>query len=251
MWGEPSRDTGCIAVSFGERRLEPQGHVCFATGCGVSSCDGVTTACPAPTPVPGGTVCPLNTGSSECLLGPAPTCDGVTLTCPAPAFQPAGAACNPRQDCAGNSGLLYAGACNALGNCSPVGGVCHLLDGQPCANNGACQSGVCAGSPSVCQAPSCTDGAQNGTETGVDCGGSCATCLSCVPANCALSNATAGCTAGACSIVSCNQGFADCNRMPSDGCEASLDSTSNCGGCGVVCQGMQSCVALGGMRFCQ
>jgi hypothetical protein len=32
-----------------------------------------------------------------------------------------------------------------------------------------CQSGVCAGG--VCQAPSCGDGVQNGTETGLDCGG--------------------------------------------------------------------------------
>jgi len=48
-----------------------------------------------------------------------------------------------------------------------------------------CQSGVCApsglmgtGFPSHCAAPSCTDGVQNGSETGIDCGGDggCAPC---------------------------------------------------------------------------
>jgi len=35
-------------------------------------------------------------------------------------------------------------------------------------------SGICTGG--ICQAPSCTDGAKNGTETDVDCGGSCPGC---------------------------------------------------------------------------
>jgi hypothetical protein len=39
-----------------------------------------------------------------------------------------------------------------------------------------CESGVCRstmmGSPDRCASPTCTDGVQNGGETGVDCGGS-------------------------------------------------------------------------------
>jgi hypothetical protein len=36
-------------------------------------------------------------------------------------------------------------------------------------------NGKCLGNPKVCKAPNCTDGSQNGDETGVDCGGACAT----------------------------------------------------------------------------
>src|SRR5581483_8858313 len=34
----------------------------------------------------------------------------------------------------------------------------------------------------------------------------------------------------------CAAGFADCNNNKlTDGCEVNLDTTSNCGGCGIVC----------------
>nr|CEL65316.1 TPA: sushi domain (scr repeat) domain-containing protein [Neospora caninum Liverpool] len=42
-----------------------------------------------------------------------------------------------------------------------------------------CKNGSVALPHTVCGQPSCTDGVQNGDETGVDCGGSCAPCLSC------------------------------------------------------------------------
>ncbi len=44
------------------------------------------------------------------------------------------------------------------------------------------------------------------------------------------------CVNGVCTY-SCNPGFGDCNGNPNDGCETSLNSTSNCGGCGLVCPG--------------
>jgi hypothetical protein len=48
--------------------------------------------------------------------------------------------------------------------------------GNDCAAPRDCASAVCkspeTGEPDVCQTPSCTDGVQNGDETGVDCGGS-------------------------------------------------------------------------------
>ena len=59
---------------------------------------------------------------------------------------------------------------------------CGSLCGQPCADGlpcviaDDCMSHVCrpSGTPGLantCQVPSCTDGVQNGEETGVDCGG--------------------------------------------------------------------------------
>lgn len=52
--------------------------------------------------------------------------------------------------------------CNACGD----GGACSLGDD--------CTSQVCTAG--ICQAPTCTDGVQNGTETGEDCGGTCSAC---------------------------------------------------------------------------
>lgn len=46
------------------------------------------------------------------------------------------------------------------------------------------------------------------------------------------------CNAGTCGFLGCNAGFASCNS-PSiqDGCETSITTTSNCGGCGITCSG--------------
>lgn len=62
------------------------------------------------------------------------------------------------------------------------------------------------------------------------------------PAGCALAHATATCVAGACDIVDCDPGFADCNEEPLDGCEADLlDDSQHCGKCHKVCKGGKTC----------
>ena len=71
------------------------------------------------------------------------------------------------------------------------GGTCQLkCNNQLCTHNSDCKSGVCGNnnhcsgkdcistrcpleSKWIVSAPRCTDGVQNGNETGVDCGGSC------------------------------------------------------------------------------
>jgi len=61
---------------------------------------------------------------------------------------------------------------------------------------------------------------------------------------CSLANATAGCAAGACTIASCNAGFANCDGTASNGCERNLNSdTGNCGACGNACAAGQLCSA--------
>ena len=53
---------------------------------------------------------------------------------------------------------------------------------------------------------------------------------------CALANASATLHDGACTIASCTNGFADCDKNPSDGCEVNIDNDpNNCGGCGNAC----------------
>lgn len=55
-------------------------------------------------------------------------------------------------------------------------------------------------------------------------------------------NATRLCLGGMCTRSQCTPGFADCNVMPSDGCETNLRADPmHCGGCGVFCQPGQQC----------
>jgi hypothetical protein len=52
---------------------------------------------------------------------------------------------------------------------------------------------------------------------------------------CEVPNATAACVVGTCGVGACVPGFADCNGLPADGCEASLQTVNDCGACGMKC----------------
>src|SRR5262249_2477989 len=57
-----------------------------------------------------------------------------------------------------------------------------------------------------------------------------------------------------CVVSMCNAGFADCDGKPGNGCEVALNTVSNCGSCGAVCQyanavgscATQQCQLVGG-----
>jgi hypothetical protein len=57
---------------------------------------------------------------------------------------------------------------------------------------------------------------------------------SCGPA-CAVQNGTPKCSNGSCTIEQCKPGWADCDGKLANGCEASLHTLVNCGGCGEHC----------------
>jgi hypothetical protein len=153
-------------------------------------------------------VCELDTmGLFGCVqCGGAAGCPGATMTCsqntcvmatctvcgtPGCLLCPVGQACTAATQCA--SGVctgIPAKTCQAScsdgvknGNETGVdcgGGTCPPCPtGENCALPTDCASGVCAPSvtmpmpmrPLLCQAPTCTDGVPNGTETGIDCGG--------------------------------------------------------------------------------
>lgn len=54
-------------------------------------------------------------------------------------------------------------------------------------------------------------------------------------------NGTATCADSTCGIV-CNDGFADCNGLAEDGCEADLASDATCGSCETACLSTEMCV---------
>jgi hypothetical protein len=95
------------------------------------------------------------------------------------------------------------------------------------------------------------DGATTpGCETPV---GDLVNCGSCGHACTPLANQNAACTAGACSLT-CQTGFADCDKDPSTGCEVSLGDIANCKSCGDVCtpglNQVASCTGKGCANTC-
>jgi plastocyanin len=82
------------------------------------------------------------------------------------------------------------------GVCDGAGACVGCVDGADCA------SAVCTGN--VCQAPTCSDGVRNGSETGVDCGGSCPACAG---STCA---ADVDCASGMCFASRCQADLNGC-----------------------------------------
>lgn len=56
---------------------------------------------------------------------------------------------------------------------------------------------------------------------------------SCRP--CSSSHAAMTCQGRSCVVASCDSGYADCNRIASDGCEVDLSKPDTCGACNATC----------------
>jgi hypothetical protein len=113
--------------------------------------------------------------------------------------------------------------------------------GQSCTNphgSTTCSLGATA-AQNVCK-PVCAIGwgdcdgnPANGCETPLNTNTDCGMC----GMACARPNATTSCNTGVCLVTSCASGFDDCNNeaVAMDGCETSLKTNTDCGGCGVTC----------------
>ncbi len=105
------------------------------------------------------------------------------------------------------------------GECSPC------PDGDMCLVSGDCLSGVCDPTGMTCLAPACDDGVLNGTETDVDCGGSCPSdCMngdSCIEGD--------DCISGVCQGNACVP--AECDDGVHNGGETDVDCGGACIGC--------------------
>jgi hypothetical protein len=64
---------------------------------------------------------------------------------------------------------------------------------------------------------------------------------------CMAANGTPQCVNSACGVAGCNGGYADCDALPSNGCEVTLaNNVAHCGDCAVACSnahGSTSCAA--------
>ncbi|HEY8515334.1 MAG TPA: hypothetical protein VIS07_07465 [Candidatus Binatia bacterium] len=153
--------------------------VCLDGACQAPTCtDGVANGAETDVDCGGGS-CPGCATGEQCFL----STDCATGGCSGGVCQPT---CTSGAECP--SGVCEDGFCR-VANCadgvkngSESGIDCggsspfcvRCADGQTCNTASDCASGICSGG--VCQAPSCSDGLQNGSETDVDCGGSCPPC---------------------------------------------------------------------------
>jgi hypothetical protein len=168
-----------------------------------------------------------------CALDPAA---GTCPVVPTPTPMPTPSCSNGLQDGVETGVDCGGGDCPA---CS-LGGSCNT-------NDDCMATTVCSASTCVCAAglSDCNvnpgDGCETNTSTNV---ANCGACNSvCTPPN-----AAPVCSAGQCQIDSCIPGYADCDSMVVTGCEVDTDSDDdNCGSCGFVCPGVQTCVN----GFCQ
>jgi hypothetical protein len=193
------------------------------------------------------------------------TCRTVCMTCPSASMMCGSSSAN----------LVCCNTANAGGGC--VSNSCNLVCNngfQNCNNNPAdgCETNVntdvnnCGTCNHMCAIPNGTAGCSNGACFIIACnagfadcnnnpGDGCETNLNTSVANCgmcthsclALPNvANAGCTNGACFIIACNAGFADCNNNSGDGCETDLNtSVANCGMCGHNCNSLPNVASAG------
>ena len=133
-----------------------------------------------------------------------------------------------------NCNNQYADGCEVntgadVSNCGGCGIVCaNVANATRACTAGACVIAACNAGFANCN-NIYNDGCEVNTNTNVSNCGSCGNV-------CNVANGTAGCAAGACTVVACNAGFGNCNNNPADGCEVSLNTNvANCGGCGIVC----------------
>jgi hypothetical protein len=119
--------------------------------------------------------------------------------------------------------------CVANDDC-PLGNLCQdNLCVPGCSPTRACAAGR------TCCEGACVDTAVSVTHCGA-CG-----------AACSVANGAPECRAGACAVGRCAAAFADCDRLPANGCEVDTAADrAHCGACGAACEprpnGVANCV---------
>jgi hypothetical protein len=228
----------CVSCTASDRGTCGAGQYCAAalrceTGCGAdtdcammsgaSRCDTVMHRCVECTAA---SQCADASGASaRCTDGRCTTacntgfadCDGVTTT---------GCEVNTATTAlhCGGCGMACPGATNATPRCAAA--TCSFV----------CNTGFA----------DCDGVATNGCE--VDLRATDAHCGACRTTCPPGTNASGVCTTGTCGIR-CTAGFADCDGMVANGCEASLGGTANCGRCGNACTGATPLCADGDRGF--
>lgn len=167
-------------------------------------------------------------------------------------MQPPSPTCSALASLAAMAALAL-GGCNALLDNRPADLDADVLATAPPDEAGA-SPGAGRDADASVPDPGPTLGAESGTEGGPGslspqcrvgtkaCGDVCVSigdpdygCAGPACARCAPEHGAAACVAGQCALAMCVAGWADCNALTSDGCEADLSSATSCGACAVSC----------------
>lgn len=157
-----------------------------------------------------GTICDIGGSGETCASG---ICTPTTCS---PGFG----------DCDGNMANGCEQALNTLTHCGACMTSCARTNASATCSTGSCAISSCNPTFGNCDA---TDA--NGCEASLTSLTSCGSCGTV----CSRANATETCATGTCAIASCNPSFGNCDAMDATGCETSLATLTNCGGCGMAC----------------
>jgi hypothetical protein len=111
-------------------------------------------------------------------------------------------------------------------NCGSCRTLCRRTNATPQCQGGVCSIGQCDALWGDCDSND-ANGCETSLETLTDCGG--------CGVSCEYPGTEMDCTGGICQIANCDPGFGDCDGVVTNGCENTLDSLIDCGGCGVTC----------------
>ncbi|MFT3769699.1 MAG: putative metal-binding motif-containing protein [Minicystis sp.] len=206
-------------------------------GTSAANCGACGAACNVPNAAPAcvNSACQIgscNIGFADCDNSPANGCE--TLLTTNTDCGGCGVACAlPNASASCTTGTCTLTACNAgFYDCDGnAGNGCEALpcaNGQHCSTAAQCASGVCTNG--FCSSPVCTDGVQNGSETAVDCGGSCSPCAAGQTCNAAGDCVSGVCTGGVCQAPSCTDGVKNGNETALD-CGGSCPTCADSLGC--------------------
>jgi hypothetical protein len=212
--------------------------VCIAGSCRVASCIGGFDNCDGN--VSNGCEANLNSaahcGACGRICAAGQTCQGGTCS----------SSCSSGQTMCGTT---CANLQTNLTNCGICGNVCPTRpNAAPMCTAGACGYNCLPGFSN------CDGDWMNGCE--VNLASNSNHCGSC-GIRCNNTNGASACVAGTCQVTACNTGFDNCDRDPSNGCEANLSAAGNCGACGRTCGAGSVCNAgrcdftcTGGLTAC-
>jgi len=231
------------------------GNECIDTDTNPAHCGACDAACDLPNVATHGcvggacTVVACDAGFGDCDADASNGCE-VDLNTTAAHCGACANACAAGESCCGGSCTdldTDANNCGACGNACPAGesccsGACADLTSDV-DNCGSCGNACATGE--VCSQGTCQLDCAAG-ET--DCNGSCVNlntdvqnCGSCGNV-CDLANVdTHGCVGGACTVVTCDTGFGDCDAQAANGCETTLGTEQNCSACGDACAAGETC----------
>jgi hypothetical protein len=194
---------------------------CFDGTCGISTCTDPNKECDGN----GATVCETDVTDDPSHCG----------DCGTACFFPNGTGicvnrgcvldtCNTGfRDC--TAGLGCETRLGTLDNCRSCGETCRNDHGTT-----SCETTGCVPD---CQVGwgDCDGNRNNGCETELDTLVNCGAC----GRTCTTAHGTPSCATGSCQVTGCDTGWDDCDDSPTNGCETSLRTLSDCGGCDVPC----------------